>query len=257
MDWTKRTHDPLNEEVRADVIDYLLAARTPLPKNFHHIGYDDYEGFLMDSVAGKTVLDIGICEHTQERMDSPKWKHRMIKNCAAHVTGVDIIEDLVTRLKSEGYDARLCDATSETDLGERYDVVHVGDVIEHVDSPVNLLKFAARHLKPDGKIIARTPNPYCYSYIWGMLKNGTDKSNLEHMFYVCPTHALEIGRRAGLKLNKYYVENKQGVSKFPLVRLARTALRFVKFGFLPDELFTTIFVYEFVRAKETSENKAA
>lgn len=239
MDWTKETSDPLNGKVRSHVLQFLNKIRQPLPMAPKTQPLDDYDFFISQLAKGKRVLDIGICEHTRERINSPQWKHRILVDSAAYCLGVDIIESLVEELKKEGLNVRQCDATSNIYLGEKFDLIHIGDVIEHVSSPIQLLEFAKRHLAPGGKIIVRTPNPYCYNYIYLVAKNGTDGSNLEHMFYILPTHALEIGRRAELSLDHYYTVRKSG--RNPL----RSFAKFVRWGFLPDELYTTIFVYEF------------
>jgi hypothetical protein len=79
LDWTKLTDDPVDENVRNQVIKHLLSMRLPLAKG--------YERFLAEKVAGKTALDIGVCEHTLDRMMSPKWKHKAIKDHARYFYG--------------------------------------------------------------------------------------------------------------------------------------------------------------------------
>ncbi|MBP9762480.1 methyltransferase domain-containing protein [Patescibacteria group bacterium] len=242
IDWTKLTDDPVNEEVRNKVIQRLLSIRKPLAKG--------YERFLAEKVTGKTALDIGVCEHTMERMLSPKWKHNAIKDNARYSMGVDIIPGLVQELKKRGIEAEVCDATSETFLGKKFEVVHAGDIIEHVDSPVGLLKFCARHLEDEGRLIVRTPNGFCHDYVHQQKVIGTDKSNLEHVSYICPTHALELGRRAGLLLTDYYVQYPSGFTAKGILN----ALRFLSRGklrhalaelFSKPESYSTIYVYEF------------
>ncbi len=49
--------------------------------------------------------------------------------------GIDVLPTPVADFNAEGYDIRIVDATSEADLGERIDIVYVGDVIEHVNDP--------------------------------------------------------------------------------------------------------------------------
>lgn len=242
-DWTKLTNDPVDGVVRDKVINYLTSIRKGLPDN-------DYNLYLKKNVENKEVLDIGICEHTQERIDSPDWKHNIIRNNAKYSLGVDIISDLVEKLKKQGVNVVHCDATSDKYLDKQFDIVHAGDVIEHVNSPVDLLNFCSRHLKDDGKIIVRTPNPYNFNYVNLHKKFGTDKSNMEHMFYICPIHAMEISRRCNLKLTSYYVLNP---GYFTIKGLYKAAHNFVKFRFrhglaelfAKPEVYSTIFIYEF------------
>lgn len=240
MDWTKITNDPTNPAAVTGVTNFLQGIRAPIPGN-------DYDAFLSGIVTGKRVLDVGFCEHVVARMDAPGWKHGMLRKCAAHVTGIDIIPELVTLCRERGFDARLCDATSDEDLGDRYDIIHMGDVIEHVESPVALLRFGRRHLSAGGKIIVRTPNPFCFDYVHTVRTAGTDISNLEHICYITPTHALELARRAGLRLDAYRTLYRGGFS------LGGRFRDYVLGGHFrhawaeltaPPEIFTTIFVYE-------------
>jgi 2-polyprenyl-3-methyl-5-hydroxy-6-metoxy-1,4-benzoquinol methylase len=59
---------------------------------------------------------------------------------------LDILAPLVEELRGRGFNVRCVDATSDADLGERFEIVFAGDVIEHVDNAVALLRFAGRHL---------------------------------------------------------------------------------------------------------------
>lgn len=243
IDWTKLTNDPVDNIVRDQMVNYLFKIRSGLPQN-------DYSKYLSQEVKGKRTLDIGVCEHTQSRINSEEWKHDIIRKHASYSLGVDIIHDLVKTLKEKGYNVIQCDATSEEDLGDRFEIIHVGDVIEHVDSPVALMKFCKRHIKEDGKIVVRTPNPYNFNYVYLHNKVGTDRSNMEHMFYICPIHAMEIGRRSGLYLDKYFVLEPHGFTilglKIILQLLCKMKFRHALAEiFKKPESYSTIYVYEF------------
>jgi len=238
MDWTKLTKDPLDDTVRNKIISYLLSIRKILPKN-------NYDNYLIKEITNKTVLDIGCIEHTMARISNENWKHKLICEKAKYVLGIDILDDLIKHLKKRGYNIINCDATSGLNLNRKFQIIHVGDVIEHVNSPVDLLKFCYRHLQINGKIIVRTPNPYHHHYVDMNKRVGTDKSNLEHMFYILPTHALEIGRRANLKLKNYYVQRKRGLL-YALYLLSQLKFKHsIAELFAHEEQYSTIYIYEF------------
>src|SRR5215210_9225113 len=46
------------------------------------------------------------------------------------------------------------------DLGQRFDVVTMGEIIEHVENPGLMMRNMRRHLKPGGKLIVTTPNAF-------------------------------------------------------------------------------------------------
>ena len=243
IDWTKLTRDPVDPGVRRTLREWLLGRRHDLPNN-------DYDAFLVEKVKGKSVLDIGICEHTLERINSPKWKHRLIKDNAARCVGVDIIEDLIEALVSKGFDCVCQDATSDAYLGQTFDVVHIGDVIEHVPDPTRLLAFASRHLSPGGSIFVRTPNPHNFDYQRHACLDGISVENMEHISYIVPFHALELARRTGLQFSGYWTMVPGHFSTIGIKR-ALVNLAGMRWRHAFNELFgepntyTTIFVYAF------------
>lgn len=248
INWTEHTRDPVDPNVRKAVKEWLLSRRKSLPNN-------DYDAFLVQAVKGKSVLDIGICEHTAERINSPKWKHRLIRDHATKCLGVDIIEDLVHKLVKQGFNVVCQDATSDAYLGEKFDVIHIGDVIEHVPDPQRLLAFAARHLMPGGHIIVRTPNPHNFNYQSNARHDGISVENMEHISYIVPFHALELARRTKISLIEYWTQTPGGFSVIGIKRSLSNVLS-LSFRHAFNELFgepntySTIFVYVFSKEEE-------
>lgn len=230
IDWTQLTDDPNNAAAKAAVRDYLLSVRVVHPAL-------DLLEFIESLVAGKSVLDIGVVEHAARYFDQPGWRHGRIARIARRCLGVDILEPLVKELNARGYDVACADATSDQDLGERFDVAFVGDVLEHVNDPVRLLRFGARHLNPGGRLYATTPNPFSRKFYRRFRREGTAMVNLDHVFWITPTQALEIGRRAGLPLSAYHLVKRYTKSGLALKRLA--------WKFSPLEWSFPDFLYEF------------
>lgn len=195
MDWTKITKNPIDGNVLAMAREYLLRRKTVISKMFME--------HVKDEISGKRVLDIGICEHDFSFIDKENWRHKFMAGNSEYCLGIDILDDILEELKRRGYNVRKADATSEEYLGERFDVVFIGDVLEHVSRPVDLLLFARRHLLPEGKIFVTTPNPFYFYRFWETIRDGVPMDNLDHVSYVTPTSALELGRRAGLELARY------------------------------------------------------
>jgi SAM-dependent methyltransferase len=52
------------------------------------------------------------------------------------------------------------DAEDLIELNERYDTVVAGEIIEHLDDPIQFLKGCHHILNPGGKLVLSTPNPY-------------------------------------------------------------------------------------------------
>jgi SAM-dependent methyltransferase len=196
LNWTNITDNPVSPEVLSPLTSQLKRIRK---------SRSGYLELFTDFVANRSVLDIGVVEHDISHIDLPTWKHAYIKQNAAHVLGIDIVPQGIEFLKARGFNVRLVDATSEEDLNERFERIVIGDVIEHVNDPMRLLKFAGRHLTSDGLILVSTPNPYWIKHIWSTFVKGTLVTNADHVSWVSPSAAMELGRRAGLSLKEYWL----------------------------------------------------
>ena len=212
FNWHNISNDPNNKEAIQKTFDYLMDAR--IIKN-EGMAFD----YVLDKIQGLDVLDIGVCEHDLKYIDSHGWKHRRVVDASSSTLGIDIIEELVDKLIAKGFNIKIADATSNEDLNERFDAIVIGDVIEHVNSPVSLLQFSKRHLNPNGKIYITTPNPFKNSIIRELQKKETHVANLDHVAWFTPSQALELGRRSGVELTNYVCFiNKSRVSRAKLFR---------------------------------------
>ena len=233
LDWTTVSDDPNNREAKAAVRDWLKTARRVHTDN-------DLLGHIENLVRGQRVLDIGVVSHSARYFDLPDWRHGRIHKAAAYCVGIDILEPLVNELNGRGFNVRCVDATSDADLGERFDVVFIGDVVEHVDNSVLLLRFAARHLAPGGRLYVTTPNPFSRKFFRQFKRDGVMVVNLDHVAWITPTLAMELGRRAGIALSAYHLVKRFSPLALAVKQLIGWRLEPVEFSF-PD------YLYEFVR----------
>ena len=240
LDWTTVSDDPNSAAAKAAVRDWLAHARRI------HLDYDVL-GYAETLVRGKRVLDIGVVSHSARYFDQAGWRHGRISRAASYCLGLDILAPLVEELRQRGFNVRCVDATSEADLGERFEIVFAGDVIEHVDNAVALLRFGGRHLAPGGRLYVTTPNPFSRKFYRQFRREGVMVTNLDHVAWISPTMALEIGRRAGLRLEAYHLAK-------PYAGLNR-ALHRLLWRFTPAEYAFPEFVYEFQRTADILEPK--
>jgi SAM-dependent methyltransferase len=199
FDYTSYTANP-NDKFVLDKARNHLSVRT---KRYEQNRTD----FLRELSNGKNVLDIGGGEHVEENSKSANWEHAILGQNAKSILGVDNDKDLVSQLVANGHNFVCLDATSDDYIGQKFDFVYIGDVIEHVDSPVNLIRFAKRHLAKDGKILVTTPNPFLHSnrfyrYRAGLKVGSYMDVNMQHICWVTPFNMLEICRRTRLDLSQ-------------------------------------------------------
>jgi len=235
FDWTTISRNPVSGDVHAALLEEIeLRLKDPICH---------YPEFLSAFVQERSVLDIGSVEHDLDHAKLPSWRHALLKRHAREITGVDILEKEAEVLRGRGFNILCADATSELDLEVRVERIVIGDVIEHVDSSVNLLKFARRHLLPEGVICVTTPNPFFWKHFQRIFREQTFVSNAEHISWVSPSMAVELARRAQLRLCAIHHLRP------PITRFSRRLKRFIAdrvFG-KQSEFLTSSFVYLFER----------
>jgi 2-polyprenyl-3-methyl-5-hydroxy-6-metoxy-1,4-benzoquinol methylase len=234
--WSKISPNPVAPAVQQHVLAQLRSRRRERIVN--HVEYFD------KFAEGKTVLDIGIVEHETGQVDSPHWRHGRIKRVAKKTVGLDILAPAVEELVQRGFDARVVDATGDADLGERFERVFVGDVIEHVNNPVGLLQFAKRHLVPGGLALFTTPNPFFLPYVIQSVRQGVQIPNADHIAWITPPMALELGYRADFPLHEYRHIGGGGTSLFSKTALAALSL----LGVRESEPFSAVYAYTYQAA---------
>lgn len=112
--------------------------------------------FACRFVRGKRVLDIACGEGYGAAA--------LLKSGAAHVTGVDISEEVCQHARDKyGLDVRIGRA-DEIPLAEAsVDVIVSFETIEHLPNPGRFLDESVRVLSPGGRLIISTPNKEVYS----------------------------------------------------------------------------------------------
>ncbi len=193
FDWRRKSTDPTFADSFRGMDEYLRAITRV------HDGARIE--MILDFFRGHSVLDIGAGEHDPSFF-SPAWEHGLIAKVASKTVAAEINPDLCAHYNAKGFDFRCVDATSDADLGERFTRIFAGDVIEHVNDPTRLLKFAQRHLAPDGALLLTTPNPFAPRFRQTRRKFGTRyvATNLEHTCWITPSNMHELAWRAGMKL---------------------------------------------------------
>lgn len=204
----------------------------------------DRVAYLVSLARGKRVLDIGIVEHELAPGDHPQptWLHGHIASRAAYCLGIDILESDVARLKELGYNVRCLDITDPQAverIGESFDLVICGEIIEHLDNPGSLIAAAARLIRPGGRIVLTTPNPF---YLATVFRHwlGRANENADHVCYSFPSGLAELAERHGLSLECYRGTMMRLTAKHRFLSSLRHVASFLA---APELLYTNI-IYE-------------
>ncbi len=103
-----------------------------------------------------TLLDYGCGSGTWIRMLrslDPPWR----------IIGADIAVQAIEALRRDGFEAHVCDDSEALERIEpgSVGVIHLFHVIEHVPSPLRLLRVLRELLVPGGVVLGQTPNIDC------------------------------------------------------------------------------------------------
>lgn len=159
------------------------------------------------------LLDIGFAEHGVEFAKKPDWFHRKLRSFNNKIFGLDINEKAVREISAlTKYDNLIVgDATNPSLLveGGEFNVIHAGDVVEHLSNIGGFLEFCKNNLTKGGRVIITTPNPCAPDAYKTWRKEGII-ANMEHTCWITPTNMNELCRRTNLKFSEsHYSMNKR------------------------------------------------
>lgn len=239
-EWRAISQDPNSPAV-------LNARRFFLESAKKSILIDDRCRYIARLAQGKKVLDVGVVEHHAEASQKDEWLHEHVRRAASSCLGVDILEDGIRNLRERGYRV-ICADIAQAPLDETFDLIVMGDIIEHVGNPAALMKNAALMIRDRGRLIITTPNPW---YLNPILKNVLEgqpfSDSADHKMWFDPSTLVELGHGAGLVLESYAgirMRHSGSVLSRLAIHLAPVA---IALG-IRRELFAKSMLYEFVRA---------
>ena len=149
---------------------------------------------------GKNVLDVG-CIGQDHSLDGDNWLHGRIKKVSASLVGADINVARFDEIRSNGFEIY---TPEDLDKSKKYDLIVMGDVIEHVNDPGVFLSFYAQFLKEDGQMVICTPNSFGARYFLQTMVYGIPGTNEEHTLSFDPYVMLELFSRIGLEPKEFF-----------------------------------------------------
>ncbi len=154
--------------------------------------------YVVARCRGRDVLDIGCVNHDPASYQSRYWLHGAIKRVARTAVGLDLYDEGIDYLRARGFDVRHGDA-QRFELGQDFDVVVGGDVIEHLANLDGFLRSCLLHLRPGGSIVLSTPNPWYWRFPLKAALFGRVTCNAEHALWLCPVTLAQLVARYGLE----------------------------------------------------------
>jgi 2-polyprenyl-3-methyl-5-hydroxy-6-metoxy-1,4-benzoquinol methylase len=160
-------------------------------------------------VRGASVVHVGCIDHVPllaDKIRSGTWFHARLANVASRCVGIDINAEGVTKARSEfGIENVFCadiaaDPAIRPLLDGTWDYMILGEVLEHIDNPVEFLaSIVANYGARIGRIIITVPNAFRAGNLLAAFKN-QEWINSDHRYWFTPYTLLKIVSRAGLAI---------------------------------------------------------
>ena len=171
-------------------------------------------------VATGAVLDLGCVDSRPARESSahrvehkPNLLLRRIFDLNKDTLGIDIDAEGVEVLRGMGYQVQ-CANVETMDLGQQFDTIVAGEIIEHLENPGLFLRNMRRHIKPEGILIISTPNPFYQGQTWKIWRYGRPMVHEDHTNWQDPSTLRQLLTRTGFEMfDGYWVQPKRGLLK--------------------------------------------
>ncbi len=161
------------------------------------------EETILKNIIGPTILHIGCAGH-QVTPESPYWLHEQLNKHFPDLFGIDISQENLDRMRQLGYKNLSCQSAEDFQFDFRFDTIIAGELIEHLSNPGLLLNQCRYNLKPGGRLIVTTPNPFSLLSNWyALLKFPRTCQNPEHTNWFCVETLSNLASRYHFKMIEF------------------------------------------------------
>ena len=167
---------------------------------------------LIDVTSGKKIIHVGCADHInliEKKMKEGVWLHSILEKAATKIIGVDVNHNAIEYLKNLGIDNVfelniISDSLPKYIKNERWDYLILGEIIEHLDNPVQFLTQINRkfNLYVD-EIIITAPNAFRWFNVLSSLKS-LELINTDHRYWFTPFTLAKVVTRSGMIPGDFY-----------------------------------------------------
>jgi hypothetical protein len=178
------------------------------------------EAAITEMIRDKNVIHIGCSDHIpiiKQKISNNGWLHKLITDNAKNCIGIDIDWESIEFIKKETEYQNVFHGDILTDRFEvieekNWDFVVFGEIVEHLDNPVNFLKvFKARYGDKVTRFIITVPSIYNIHQFRNM-KNYLEIINSDHRFWFTPYTIAKVLVSAGYSPESISYANLQSLN---------------------------------------------
>lgn len=156
-----------------------------------------FKNKIVPLLKNKKVLDIGCAQG------------EYLSFCGKDSLGLDISPKNLKEAKKRGFRVKKFDLNRPKSLGEKFDVVLISHVLEHVDSPINVLRFINKSLNKKGLIVVSVPNESSLIH----LKYPYFTRNGNHLYSFSISNMTELLLASGFTLKNTFFDYYTALTK--------------------------------------------
>lgn len=182
--------------------------------------------FLTEYSSTKKIIHVGCADHIpiiMEKVKNDTWLYNRIDKVASQQIGIDISPEAVGYIKSNlGIDRILCMDIIKDEVPSEinsigWDSMIMGELLEHIDNPVEFLTAINRKYAAFTKqLVLTVPNALSVSNFYQVTRRNSERINTDHRYWFTPYTLNKILIRAGFtplyhEFASYYPLNKKKV----------------------------------------------
>lgn len=164
--------------------------------------------YLLELFADKKVIHLGCTDHLaiiQSKLSAGNYLHSLITYVAEKCVGIDINREALDFIQSKGIDNVIFGDITQpgiTAITEgHYDYILLGEMLEHVENPVDFLKSVVKNYgEYIDKVVITVPNAFGLPFLAGALNQGVESVNSDHKYWFTPYTIAKVIHQAGLEL---------------------------------------------------------
>jgi 2-polyprenyl-3-methyl-5-hydroxy-6-metoxy-1,4-benzoquinol methylase len=176
-------------------------------------------------VKGKNVLHLGCLDHQpliEEKIKRGQWLHKELTDVSIHCLGVDIDAETLQYVQSTfGYSNIVLGDFTKSKIAEitstPWDYAILGELLEHIDNPVEYLSaIQSNYSGCIKRIVITVPNAWTQTTINKALQSA-EIINTDHRYWFTPYTLSKVIMRSNMEIEHIFFTNRVALSTTQLI----------------------------------------